>query len=90
MGGDELNWVNLGRVDPATLQATKIARAHPPSLSLSGLVSNFRRTGIIVRGYVWGTFGSAGCLHLPVTNKVWYGRIEILVSAVEICISSKA
>ena len=26
MGGDELNWVNLGRVDPATLQATKIAR----------------------------------------------------------------
>ena len=25
MGGDELNWVNLGRVDPATLQATKIA-----------------------------------------------------------------
>ena len=90
MGGDELNWVNLGRVDPATLQATKIACAHPPSLSLSGLVSNFRRTGIIVRGYVWGTFGSVGCLHPPVTNKVWYGRIEILVSAVEICISSKA
>ena len=26
VGGDELNWVNLGRVDPATLQATKIAR----------------------------------------------------------------
>ena len=90
MGGDELNWVNLGRVDPATLQATKIACAHPPSLFTFRLVSNFRRTGIIVRGYVWGTFGSAGCLHPPVTNKVWYGRIEILVSAVEICISSKA
>ena len=34
--------------------------------------------------------GGAGCLHPPVTNKVWFGRIEILVSAVEICISSKA
>ena len=26
--------------------------------SFFGLVSNFRRTGIIVRGFVWGTFGS--------------------------------
>ena len=49
-GWDELTGVNLGPVDPATLQATKIACAHPPSLSFSGLVSNFRRTGIIVRG----------------------------------------
>ena len=57
-GGAELAGFSLGRVDPATLQATKIACAHPPSLSFSGRVCNFRRTGIIVRGYVWGTFGS--------------------------------
>ena len=30
----------------------------------------------------------AGCLHPPVTYKVWYGKIEILVSAAEIYISS--
>ena len=71
MGGDELNWVNLGRVDPATLQATKIACVHPPSLSLSGLVSNFRRTGIIVRGYVWGTF----------VSEIWSFEVEICVRA---------
>ena len=57
-GGAELAGFSLGRVDPATLQATKIACAHPPSLSFSGRVCNFRRTGIIVRGYVWGTLGS--------------------------------
>ena len=32
VGRDELTGVNLGQVDPATLQATKIACAHPPSL----------------------------------------------------------
>ena len=40
-GGDELTGVNLGPVDPATLQATKIACAHPPSLSFSGFGEQF-------------------------------------------------
>ena len=45
-------------------------------------------------GYVFSCIaqhvGGAGCLHPPVTNKVWCSRIEILISAAEICISSKA
>ena len=66
-GGDELTGVNLGPVDPAT----KIVCAQPPFLSLSGLVSNFHRTGIIVRGYVWGTF----------VSEIWSFEVEICVRA---------
>ena len=40
-GGDELTGVNWVPVDPATLQATKIACAHPPSLSFSGFGEQF-------------------------------------------------
>ena len=72
-GGAELAGFNLGRVDPATLQTTKIACAHPPSLSFSGRVCNFRRTGIIVRGYVWGTLGSPDVSIRPSQTKFGAG-----------------
>ena len=38
-GGDELTGVNWVPVDPATHQATKIACAHPPSLSFGAQFS---------------------------------------------------
>ena len=84
-GGDELTGVNLGPVDPAT----KIVCAQPPFLSLSGLVSNYHRTGIFVRGVCLGNVGPDVSIR-PVANKVWFSRIEILVFVVVICISSEA
>ena len=39
VGGVELNWVNLGRVDPATLQATKIACGAHMCVLLGAIIS---------------------------------------------------